>query len=133
MLNLTKYQQKINKTMVVFANYVFVIWLKKLLAFIIFGNKTKKIIALFVAIFGIILLLWQFHFKEVLSGGTADLKKWFVGNTTMVGNINAIIYINVLNDTYEKRGHYEMVEKVGLYWHFVDLVWVFVFTFFYLL
>ena len=22
-----------------------------------------------------------------------------------------------------------MVEKVGLYWHFVDLVWVFVFTF----
>ncbi|NBR95541.1 MAG: hypothetical protein EBT55_04460, partial [Proteobacteria bacterium] len=67
MLNLTKYQQKINKTMVVFANYVFVIWLKKLLAFIIFGNKTKKIIALFVAIFGIILLLWQFHFKEVLS------------------------------------------------------------------
>ncbi len=47
--------------------------------------------------------------------------------------INAVIYINVLNDTYEKRGHYEMVEKVGLYWHFVDLVWVFVFTFFYLL
>lgn len=33
---------------------------------------------------------------------------------------------------YEKRGHYEMVEKIGLYWHFVDLVWVFVFTFFYL-
>ena len=27
----------------------------------------------------------------------------------------------------------EMVEKTGLYWHFVDLVWVFVFTFFYLL
>jgi len=25
-----------------------------------------------------------------------------------------------------------MVEKTGLYWHFVDLVWVFVFTFFYL-
>jgi cytochrome c oxidase subunit 3 len=25
------------------------------------------------------------------------------------------------------------VEKAGLYWHFVDLVWVFVFTFFYLL
>ena len=43
-----------------------------------------------------------------------------------------VIFINVLRDTYEKRGHYEMVEKVGLYWHFVDLVWVFVFTFFYL-
>ncbi|MFT7299162.1 MAG: cytochrome c oxidase subunit 3, partial [Sphingobacteriales bacterium] len=46
--------------------------------------------------------------------------------------INFIIYLNVRKGTYEKRGHYEMVEKVGLYWHFVDLVWVFVFTFFYL-
>lgn len=43
-----------------------------------------------------------------------------------------IIFFNVLIGTYEKRGSYEMVEKVGLYWHFVDLVWVFVFTFFYL-
>ena len=46
--------------------------------------------------------------------------------------INIIIFFNVLIGTYEKKGHYEMVEKVGLYWHFVDLVWVFVFTFFYL-
>jgi len=44
-----------------------------------------------------------------------------------------IIYINVIFGTYERRGHYEMVEKVGLYWHFVDLVWVFVFTFYYLI
>ena len=47
--------------------------------------------------------------------------------------INFIIFLNVIKGTYERRGHYEMVEKVGLYWHFVDLVWVFVFTFFYLL
>ncbi|MDP5001454.1 MAG: cytochrome c oxidase subunit 3 [Flavobacterium sp.] len=46
--------------------------------------------------------------------------------------INVIIFFNVLLGTYEKRKSYEMVEKVGLYWHFVDLVWVFVFTFFYL-
>ncbi len=46
--------------------------------------------------------------------------------------INIIVFLNVLLGTYEKRGHYDMVEKVGLYWHFVDLVWVFVFTFFYL-
>ena len=45
---------------------------------------------------------------------------------------NLIIFFNVILGTYERRGHYEMVEKVGLYWHFVDLVWVFVFTFFYL-
>jgi len=47
--------------------------------------------------------------------------------------LNVIIYINNKKGTYEARGHYEMVEKVGLYWHFVDLVWVFVFTFFYLI
>jgi len=47
--------------------------------------------------------------------------------------INMIIFFNVIIGTYERRGHYEMVEKVGLYWHFVDLVWVFVFTFFYLI
>ena len=46
--------------------------------------------------------------------------------------INIIIFFNVLVGTYEKRKSYEMVEKVGLYWHFVDLVWVFVFTVFYL-
>jgi cytochrome c oxidase subunit III len=46
--------------------------------------------------------------------------------------INILIFFNVLLGTYERRGSYEMVEKVGLYWHFVDLVWVFVFTFFYL-
>jgi len=46
--------------------------------------------------------------------------------------ILCIIFFNVLIGTYERRGSYEMVEKVGLYWHFVDLVWVFVFTFFYL-
>ena len=46
--------------------------------------------------------------------------------------INFIIFLNVVLGTYEKRKSYEMVEKVGLYWHFVDLVWVFVFTFFYL-
>jgi cytochrome c oxidase subunit 3 len=46
--------------------------------------------------------------------------------------INFLVYLQVKKGVYQKRGHYEMVEKVGLYWHFVDLVWVFVFTFFYL-
>jgi cytochrome c oxidase subunit III len=45
-----------------------------------------------------------------------------------------IIMLNVMSGLYAKRAnHYEMVEKIGLYWHFVDLVWVFVFWVFYLL
>ena len=47
--------------------------------------------------------------------------------------INFIIFYQAMVGIFDKRGHYEMVEKVGLYWHFVDLVWVFVFTFFYLI
>ena len=31
-----------------------------------------------------------------------------------------------------RKGDYQMVEIMGLYWHFVDLVWVFIFAFFYL-
>ncbi len=47
--------------------------------------------------------------------------------------INIIVWFGVIRGIYRRRGHYEMVEKTGLYWHFVDLVWVFVFTFFYLI
>jgi len=47
--------------------------------------------------------------------------------------INIIMLIMTLMDKFEQRGHYLMIEKAGLYWHFVDLVWVFVFTIFYLL
>ena len=47
--------------------------------------------------------------------------------------INIIIYFKTIAGDFQRRGHYEMVEKVGLYWHFVDLVWVFVFTVFYLI
>jgi cytochrome c oxidase subunit III len=46
--------------------------------------------------------------------------------------LNILIFYRSATGFYDRRGHYEMVEKVGLYWHFVDLVWVFVFTFFYL-
>jgi len=45
-----------------------------------------------------------------------------------------IIMVNVMSGLYvERKNGYEMVEKIGLYWHFVDLVWVFVFLVFYLL
>jgi cytochrome c oxidase subunit 3 len=42
------------------------------------------------------------------------------------------IAIKVLRGDFERKGNYEVVEIAGLYWHFVDLVWVFIFAFFYL-
>ena len=42
-----------------------------------------------------------------------------------------IVAMKVWRGDYEQKG-YEIVEITGLYWHFVDLVWVFIFAFFYL-
>jgi cytochrome c oxidase subunit III len=47
--------------------------------------------------------------------------------------INTIMLIMAQTGVFERRGHYLMIEKAGLYWHFVDLVWVFVFLCFYLI
>jgi len=48
-----------------------------------------------------------------------------------------VIYLSVVawrvwSGFYDRKGTYETVEVAGLYWHFVDLVWVFIFAFFYL-
>ena len=51
----------------------------------------------------------------------------------VTGGVIYLIYVatGVINGRYEKKG-YDIVEICGLYWHFVDLVWVFIFAFFYL-
>jgi len=47
--------------------------------------------------------------------------------------INLVMLIMTSKGVFERKGHYLMIEKAGLYWHFVDLVWVFVFLCFYLI
>lgn len=42
-----------------------------------------------------------------------------------------VVALKVRRGDYDKRG-FQIVEITGLYWHFVDLVWVFIFAFFYL-
>jgi cytochrome c oxidase subunit III len=43
-----------------------------------------------------------------------------------------VVALRVWRGFYDRKGSYETVEIAGLYWHFVDLVWVFIFAFFYL-
>ena len=47
--------------------------------------------------------------------------------------INVIMLLMTIGGVFDRKGHYLMIEKAGLYWHFVDLVWVFVFLCFYLI
>jgi cytochrome c oxidase subunit 3 len=43
-----------------------------------------------------------------------------------------IVAFKLIRGDYERTGNYQIVEIAGLYWHFVDLVWVFIFALFYL-
>ena len=59
----------------------------------------------------------------------------FHGLHVTAGVIYLIVTATRVGTGYYDRhrgGNYEMVEITGLYWHFVDLVWVFIFAFFYL-
>ncbi len=47
--------------------------------------------------------------------------------------INLVMLLMAHKGVFDRKGHYLMIEKAGLYWHFVDLVWVFVFLCFYLI
>lgn len=73
-------------------------------------------------------------YGAVAFGALFFLITGFHGAHVTVGVIiNVMVLFNTWIGVYDRRGHYEMVEKVGLYWHFVDLVWVYVFMAFYLL
>ena len=81
--------------------------------------------------------LAEMHVKET---GPVAFGGFFYGITGFHGFhvfsgviINIVMLIMAQQNVFERRGHYLMVEKAALYWHFVDLVWVFVFLCFYLI
>lgn len=81
-----------------------------------------------------------FNGEMVATPGPVAFGGYFFGITGFHGFhvfsgvvINLVMLIKTKMGDFQKRGHYEMIEKAGLYWHFVDLVWVFVFLCFYLI
>ena len=77
---------------------------------------------------------WGNPFGAPQFGSSFFMITGFHGMHVSAGVIYLLVVANrVRNGFYEKRGgNYEIVEIAGLYWHFVDLVWVFIFAFFYL-
>ncbi len=85
---------------------------------------------------------WGNPFGAAQFGSTFFMITGFHGFHVSVGVIFLIIVARMVWKGYldderpgfftSRRGNYEIVETMGLYWHFVDLVWVFIFAFFYL-
>ena len=85
---------------------------------------------------------WGNPWGAVQFGSTFFMITGFHGTHVTIGVIFLLIVARkVWRGDYEtgargfftsRRGQYESVEIMGLYWHFVDLVWVFIFAFFYL-
>jgi cytochrome c oxidase subunit 3 len=76
---------------------------------------------------------WENPFGASQFGSVFFMVTGFHGLHVSIGVIYlATVAIKILRGHYEKSGNYEIVEITGLYWHFVDLVWVFIFALFYL-
>ncbi len=85
---------------------------------------------------------WANPFGAPQFGSTFFMITGFHGTHVSIGVIFLVIIARkVWRGDYDegrrgfftsRRGGYEQVEIMGLYWHFVDLVWVFIFAFFYL-
>ena len=76
---------------------------------------------------------WGNPFGAAQFGSTFFMITGFHGFHVSVGVIYLLIVAGkVVRGDFDKKGSYDGVEIAGLYWHFVDLVWVFIFAFFYL-
>ena len=76
---------------------------------------------------------WENPFGAHQFGSVFFMVTGFHGLHVSIGVIYLLIVAFKVNKgDYDKKNNYDIVEITGLYWHFVDLVWVFIFAFFYL-
>jgi cytochrome c oxidase subunit 3 len=76
---------------------------------------------------------WGNPFGAPQFGSIFFMVTGFHGLHVSIGVLYLLIVANkIRRGDYDNKGNYEIVEITGLYWHFVDLVWVFIFAFFYL-
>jgi len=85
---------------------------------------------------------WENPYGAAQFGSAFFMITGFHGFHVSIGVLFLLIYsYRVLRGHFDKekpgfftsrKASYEEIETLGLYWHFVDLVWVFIFAFFYL-
>lgn len=76
---------------------------------------------------------WANPFGAAQFGSIFFMVTGFHGLHVSIGVLYlSIVAFKVLRGDYDRKNNYDIVEIAGLYWHFVDLVWVFIFAFFYL-
>jgi heme/copper-type cytochrome/quinol oxidase subunit 3 len=68
-----------------------------------------------------------------LFGASFFIITGFHGMHVTAGVIYLLTIYRVVSRVHDMRYNYMVTEIAGLYWHFVDLVWIMVFTFVYLL
>ena len=74
---------------------------------------------------------WNNEFGANQFGGFFFMITGFHGLHVSIGVVYlTIVAKRVLDGRYDRLNDYQMVEVAGLYWHFVDLVWIFIFAFF---
>ncbi len=108
---------------------------------ILFGNKYDAVISLFSTIFlGVIFTLWQlfeyqtapFSISDSVYGSIFYLTTGFHGFHVLVGSTFLIVCLLRANNHHFTRQHHFGFEAAAWYWHFVDVVWLFLFIVFYL-
>ncbi|BFM16817.1 heme-copper oxidase subunit III family protein [Maricurvus nonylphenolicus] len=76
---------------------------------------------------------WGNPFGAAQFGSSFFMITGFHGLHVSIGVIYLLtVAAQLWRGSCERKGNYQIVEIAGLYWHFVDLVWVFIFAFFYL-
>jgi len=76
---------------------------------------------------------WGNEYGAHQFGGFFFMITGFHGLHVSIGVIYlSIVAKRVFEGRYDRLDDYQIVEVAGLYWHFVDLVWIFIFAFFYL-
>ena len=76
---------------------------------------------------------WSYPMGAPQFGSSFFMSTGFHGAHVTAGVIYLLVVAKrVMTGFYDRKGNYDTVEIAGLYWHFVDLVWVFIFALFYL-